>query len=906
MVILNVMKHLLLLCLLMLLVQFGRAQKPVIDSAVYGKWPRVFNPAISNDGHYIMYNLNNRPVKSHTLVIESVDLDWRREIPGGNWRGMTQDSRMAVYMKPGDTLCIVRLGSDSIENITDVSSFKFPKRKFGGWCAYRLKNKSSDLIVRNLTSGKQQSFSSVKDYFFSDSGNALVIWAMRDDVESDSLIWDDLLQDKKYTIWSGAQVGRVVFDRSGRQIVFTTEEKKDNDAGKSIWYYAYGANRANLLCGAASTELEDGLIIGDIGTFSKDGTRIFFNLKERDLAKPSPEAVQVDIWSYKDTKLQSQQLKELSPHSYAAALNIDDKKIIRLQRENEFSNSMEFMSPDHYYVENADDFIVMYQHKDNLGQGEVNWNPASQTTVYLENTRNGERKNFRKVDLGIELTPAFLSPEGKYIVYYDCKQRNYFSYNVSSGIVRNITKGIGTSFTILDDDIPRGPFLPIPIAGWLKEDKAVLLYDKNDIWKADPLGNAAPVNITNGYGRKHGIVFRLGLAEYSIRSIREHEKILLTAFNRNNKDNGFFIKAIDRNGDPEMLTMGSYVYNIPHISVGAAPFRAKDTSAYLVYRESITEAPNYFYTRDLKSYRPLSDVHPEKDFNWLAGELVSWRMPDGKIAQGILYRPENFDAHRRYPMIISYYDKLADRMNVYLAPGPTHEEINIPQYVSQGYLVFTPDLHYNIGHVGEGVLNTVVSAVKHLSKYPWINLGKIGIDGHSFGGYETEYLITHTSLFAAACATSAVCDLIGSYGSLWEDGSSQQEYSELRAARMGATLWAKPDQYIKNSPIFQADKVTTPLLMMNNKKDPYVSFSQGVEFFTALRRLRKRVWMLQYDDGGHSVGDRSQTDYSIRIAQFFDHYLKDFPAPLWMTKGIPARKKGIENGLGIDSSNMEP
>jgi len=182
----------------------------------------------------------------------------------------------------------------------------------------------------------------------------------------------------------------------------------------------------------------------------------------------------------------------------------------------------------------------------------------------------------------------------------------------------------------------------------------------------------------------------------------------------------------------------------------------------------------------------------------------------------------------------------------------------------------------------------------------------MGLQGHSFGGYETNYLITHSCLFAAACETAGVSDLISEYGSDAR-GTYPMYHAELSQGRIGATPWQRADLYINNSPIFNADKVTTPLLMMHNKGDDVVPFSQGMEFFMALRRLGKRVWLLQYDGSGHVInGNKSALDFTIRVTQFFAHYLKDDPAPTWMTKGIPAALKGIDTGLEPDTEIKKP
>ncbi len=305
----------------------------------------------------------------------------------------------------------------------------------------------------------------------------------------------------------------------------------------------------------------------------------------------------------------------------------------------------------------------------------------------------------------------------------------------------------------------------------------------------------------------------------------------------------------------------------------------------------------------------MSNLQPQKDYNWLTAELVNWTLPDGQPSQGILYKPENFDPTRKYPVIFNYYEKQSDGLFDYLEPGLSGSaNIDISWYVSRGYLVFLPDIHYKIGHTGESIVNSVVSAAEYLSKMPWVDSKRMGINGHSWGGYETNYLVTHTDIFAAAAEGAGASDMISNYGSI--AGTYQglnQSNMEAGQHRIGATLWQRPDLYIENSAILKADQVTTPFLMMHNKADEVVPWPQAIELYLDLRRLGKKVWLLQYDNEGHNIHDpKNQIDYTIRLTQFFDHYLKDAPPPRWMTEGIPARLRGVERRLELDTSGKQP
>jgi dipeptidyl aminopeptidase/acylaminoacyl peptidase len=321
---------------------------------------------------------------------------------------------------------------------------------------------------------------------------------------------------------------------------------------------------------------------------------------------------------------------------------------------------------------------------------------------------------------------------------------------------------------------------------------------------------------------------------------------------------------------------------------------------FLDLRYSAVEAPNYFVTRDYKNIKFITDIQPQKRFNWHITELHKWRSLDGTVLSGILYKPENFDSTKKYPVIFQFYERRSQQLNLFIRPAFSNGEINIPAFVSAEYLVFEPDIHYKTGNPGQSALDAVVSAAKYLSEKPWVNPSKMGLQGHSFGGFETGYIITHSNIFAAASSAAGVYDLIGSYCSDLRGGYNMY-HKERGQGRMGKTLWEMKDQFIENSAIYRADRINTPLLIMHNKEDGIVPFSQGVEIFTALRRLKKRVWMLQYDGEGHSIDDaRNAFDYHTRLFQFFNHYLKDELPPKWMTNGVPAKMKGIESGYELD------
>lgn len=886
------------------------AQKPLIDSNAYKKWVSLgWGTIISNDGNYVLYTVVNKPVGKSTLVIKGLNNGWRREIqtPNGSFSRLTADSKRAVVPLANDSLAIILLGSQQVDYLASVSSFKLSTAEKTNWLAYQT-ILNNELTLLNLNSNDRKVFSHVQDYMFCENGKQLILKTISPDVTPaiDSLKVFNTAASSTHTVYTGSLIQSIILNPNGSNVAFLSSSQ--DRAGKSIWMFKPADRSAKEISPDWLNCRPGGLYIEGLKNFTQDGSGILVSLKDVSPAPKQREATGglVTIWSYSDTKLQSQQLKELQKEpSYTAILKIGDKTLTRIENSNENIEQSTFnqhLGEVHLIIGTSGD----------AGIDENNWNSAAETTWYLYTSGNNKRITLEKLK-NYPTGSIKISSDGAFIVYYDQELKNFISYDIMTGASINITGKISTSWLEVNrNDLPNAYNTPRGIAGWLKKQQAVLIYDQYDLWLVDLKGKKRPVNITNGYGFQHHIRFNIEKPE-SVADYSDENHLILNAFNTINKDNGYFRIRLMKSGTPELLTMGPYLYNLtnnPYIqSNGSFPaIRAKDKEVYIIRRMSEKESPNLFSTSDFREFTPLSDIHPERDYNWFSTELHSWQLPNGGTSQGILYKPENFDPNKKYPVIFYYYERKSDNLHYFQQPeyliGGCN--INIATYVSNGYLVFSPDIYYTVGDPMQGTYDAVVSAAETISKLPFVDPSKFGIQGCSFGGIQTNYLITHTNLFSAAVSAASVADFISASGDIRGDGSALRGVYELGATRMGYSLWERPDLYIKNSAIFAADKVTTPLLMMQAKEDGICPFSNALEFFTSLRRLGKTAWLLEYSEGKHGVGGRSAVDFSIRMKQFFDYYLKDKPAPIWMTRGIPARKKGIETGLELDTLIKTP
>lgn len=880
------MKGIKILIYIFSLLSYAKAQKPVLDSTAIRDWQSIGSAKISSNGKYVMYEIQNKPIGKSTLVLKSVDSKWMKEYARCNDAQFTSDGKYVVIKSDNNSLMVLLLGSNILRHIPNVSFYEIIGKGKNEYLCYMLNNEEDMFVVGSLNSKEVNSYKGVIYRKASEDGEVLIIKTESTKRNGFVLLsWIDVKTGKSLEFWDGPNVDNVVFDLKHTQLVFKSQEE--------IWHYKYGDSSANRIMSQSSDGLRKNLKLGRISHFSKDNQRIYFYLDE--YSKPSEEFV--EIWSYSDPKLQSELNARPTITSYLFSISLLNSNVTSLQKSNEFP-----------YIgtrteANIQDSIILTYEGLN---GAPKWMIGGKRVWSLMSLKTGERTSLSFLENN--WTPK-LSPSGKFIFYMDFSRNCYFSYEIATHRLRNLTNGISVDWMLFNtsDNVsstPRG------IACWMKDDKSLLVYDQNDIWKLDLLNEQKPVNVTNGFGKRNAIVFYLGLGDYERSGLSTNSEIILNAFNLNNKDNGFFKKKIDINSDPVSLSMGPYLYQLkdnPFIrGFESYPIKALEANVYLVKRTSATKSPNYFLTRDFKSFKQISNIDPESKFNWYSTELHSWTSLSGRKLQGILYKPENFDPNKKYPVIFYYYEKLSDRLNAYLKPKISGGQMDIPTYVSNGYLVFTPDIHYTIGDPMKGVYDAVVSAASYISKLPCVNALKMGAQGHSFGGTQTNYLITHTNKFAAACSASGISDLVSAYGSVWGgEGNpkelSFQNYFENSQFRMGGSLWAKPESYINSSSIFQIHKVTTPLLMMHTKKDDICLYGNALEFFTGLRRMGKKVWMLVYSQGNHELDGMEANDFSIRMRQFFDHYLKDKPVPTWMMRTVSNSNKGLNSDLTLSS-----
>lgn len=939
-----------LLALSLLGASFAYAQQPAkkpLDHSVYDSWQNIGTKLISNDGQWVVYTVTPQEGDG-SLVIYDRKTGQSRTIARGSSPVITNDSRHVIFSikplfkdtrearikkkkpaeMPKDSMGIVTLATGDLQKFPGIKSFKTPA-KGSGWLAYLAekpaadsaktkgkaatktadddradddkgsadKNENGTLFIRQLKDGSQDSIKNVAEYVFSKPGNNLLIEITSEKKDSLSrsgvLLWHTANR-KADTLSRGyGDYKQFAFDEKGEQAAYfgTRDSAKSLQQFYQLFFYKPGQDSAITAADKNSSGIPSRWTISpnSLIWFSKDGQRLFFGtapiLPVKDTSIVDFEVAKVDIWNYKDDYLQPMQLKNADKElkrSYAAVYYPGTKRILQLG-DQDLENVV-------IPAEGNGRYALGYTDKGDRVQ--LQWVGRTPKTGYLINLEDGSRKKIKEKLDGY----YFISPNGQYIMWYDLVDQQYSTYHNATGTVVNITKNIPTKLSDEEDDHPDVPEA-YGVAGWLNNDKFVYIYDRYDIWEVDPTGKTAPSMITFGKGRQEKARFRVLKLDEEQKFYNPRDLLVLSAFQDSSKYNGFYSLQLQAKNEkqrrPQQVVLGPNSY--------LDLVKAKDANAYTYTRASYTESPNV-YTGELSKAVKISNTNPQQqDYNWGTASLYKWTTFTGKPSEGILYKPEDFDPNKKYPVIFYFYEKLTDGLYSYQAPAPTPSRLNISFFVSRGYLVFAPDISYENGYPGKSAYDYIVSAAENLAKQPWVDGKNMGIQGQSWGGYQVAFLITQTNLFKAAWAGAPVANMTSAYGGIrWESGMNRQFQYEHSQSRIGATLWDKPELYIQNSPLFNLPKVNTPIAIMANDADGAVPWYQGIEMFTGLRRLGKPVWLLNYNNEAHNLVQRqNRKDIQRREQQFFDHFLKGAPAPQWLESGVPATEKGINWGFDV-------
>ena len=917
---------------------FGQQKKPITHD-VYDSWKSIQGTKLSRDGTWVAYALVPQDGDGE-LVVRNLKTNAEYRAPRGRDPIITPDGKLVVFAKapleadvdkarkakkkpeemPKAGVGIVDLSTGRVTTLAEhVKSFRLPEdpvkfvafltaapegqnrregqdRREGQEGNPRVKQREpgTDLMIRDLATGTQQTIAEVSEYAVSRDGSAIAYAVSSKTPAKDGAFVRRMADRSTKTLLTGPGIYKgFAFDGKAGQLAFVSN--RDDYAAKAPRFKLYHATMASTSASELSVPAESRagpISVSEFGRveFSKDGVRLFFGTAPPPRVEPDDpsDLIKVDIWHYKDPELQPMQKVRADDErrrSFRAMITLADKRFTQLA------------SPDMPDLRAGDEGGRALGISDVPYRQLISWD-GGYDDVYLVALDDGSRQQIlEKANF-----PASMSPGGNYVLYFEEKDDHWYVIRTSDRQKINLTANLGVKFQSETQDRPEHPS-PYGQAGWTEGDTSVLLYDRYDIWEVKPDGSGGRM-LTNGIGRAQQIVFRYPRTEQPQSNEPEEvgparrqpdepvvpttRPILLSAIDERTKASGLYRVTAGSTSEPVKLVMLDKAIGVP--------IKARDADVYVFTTSRFEEFPDLWTSSGaFTDMKKVSDANPQQaQHNWGRSELIEYVNADGKRLRAILTKPEDFDPSKKYPMLVYIYEQLSQNLHRYVPPAPGGSSINVTRYASNGYIILQPDIVYDLGYPGQSALKCVLPAVQQVLSMGFVDPARVGIQGHSWGGYQISYMITKTNMFRAVEAGASVGDMFGGYGGIrWGTGMSRAFQYEKTQSRIGVPPWENPLIYMENSPLFWIEKIQTPYLTMANDEDDAVPWQQGIQFFTAMRRLGKEAYMFVYNGEKHGLRQReNQKHWAVHMAEYFDYFLKGAPKPAWMDHGVPYLDKG--------------
>ncbi|MCC6245815.1 MAG: S9 family peptidase [Gemmatimonadaceae bacterium] len=912
----------------------------------YGRWNRINAAAISNDGKWATFTYAPNEGEP-TLHVKALDGDKTYSSSlgtagggagraggaggrggGGNAPQFSHDSRwLAYFVNPPDRtggrgargggappatgrgaaaaaatpghLELLNVATGEKSTVPNANSWKFSVGS--KWLAVKLnkaqtdaKHNGTDLVVRDLAAGTTRLIGSVGQFEFDATGSLLAYTVdAADRLGNGVYLLNPATGDTRQLDAMPADYDQLVWSNTGTRLAVLRGDKVTDMKQKAnvllSWTSVESPSaKATIFDPRTQAAFPKAMVLSEYAAprFSNDGSTIVLGIKEQEAELPAPDSTKanVDVWHWKDAQPQSQQIVQVAqarratlPALYMPATGT----FVPLGSDNMRTVTM------------AANARVGVGRDDAAYRGEVAWG-ASRADYYKVEAATGART---LIDKSLSRTYG-TSPDSRWFLYLKNKQVQAF--HLETGKVVTLDASSVPLKSYVNDDDDHAYEKPIwGVGGWSKDGNSVLLYDKFDVWQV-PLDGGRATNLTRGVGRAQSIQFRVvrwntptagrgaGAGATDDDGIDLSQPITLSAYGDRTKKSGFW--SVRAGSTPTPIVWADK-------NIGGV-VKADSSDRLLFTQQDFAEFPDYWVSNaSFAAPKKISDANPfVAEYAWASKKvLVDYTTSKGKKLQGTLMLPPDYQPGKRYPMVVEFYEIMSNTHHVFSVPA-YNNSVQLATYASNGYLVFQPDIVYEIGKPGSSAVDCMTAAVKQVIALGYADPKRIGLHGHSWSGYQSSYIVTQTDMFAAVVTGAPPTNLVSFYNELYKSsGTVQQGITTVGQVRMGAnvTPWNAHNLYEDQSPIFHVRNIKTPLMILHGMEDGAVDYVEGLQFFNAARKNGKQVILLSYPGEAHNLTNRdNQKDFSTRMKQFFDHHLMGKPAPAWMADGVPQVKKG--------------
>jgi dipeptidyl aminopeptidase/acylaminoacyl peptidase len=874
----------------------------------YGRFETTGAGRLSPDGRWLAHAVS-RVNEQNELRVRLIGRDSMVVVPFGGSPAFSGDSRWLAYSMGVSTsererlteaktpvrnrAELLDLRTGRVAALGEIESYEFSPD--GAWLALRgyapEGRRGSDLIIRDLERATNTNFGNVSSFAWASDGAVLAITLETESGTGNAVqLYDGATGTLRVLDTSTSRYSGLAWREDARDIAVL--RALPDTAFRDTAHVVIAWTNVNTPR-AVRTELQQSATAGfpagvtvsaaRAPEWSADGSIITVGLRPRvpgtsplgaaelepDPAEPAAAAVpagqddtpsDVQIWHARDVRIIPQQKAQEEQdlrRTLLAAWHVGENRLVQIGTELQESAHML-----------ADGRHATETDQSRNAFGTMFGRPGSD--IWLIDVSSGARERV------LEDVPWYLgaSETGRYLLWFE--DGAYWTYDVRTGARTRISAGIDAMFEDEEYDYPVDAVPPYGFAGWTQGDEAVLVHDRYDVWSIAPDGSGGR-RLTDGAAER--VVHRVADVQPDDDGFDLTQPLYFSLMGERTKQSGW--ARMQRNGSVERLLLEDA--RLLRLT------RADSAEVFAFTRERFDDAPDWFVgNATLRNPRQVTELNAFQDeFAWGRAELVDFRSAGGLDLQAALLYPAGHDPTRRYPMIVYTYERLSQTLHHYVVPSE-RSYYNVNVFTANGYFVLMPDIIYRGRDPGLSALEAVEPAVQTIVERGLVDPGRIGLIGHSWGGYQAAFLPTRTDIFAASVAGAPITNFLSFAGAIhWTPGIAEFSHWETGQARMGVPYWEDMDAYLRNSPAHRVHELRTPMLMMFGDADGTVDWHQGVEFYNFARRAgRDDFVLLVYPGEDHGLRKReNQIDYHRRILQWFGHWLKGDPPARWITEG---------------------